>query len=79
MTVVNTIAPEHLELMTADPDALLPLVRNAGAVFLGPWSPAAVGDYVAGREPRAPDRSHRAVRRARCGSTRSASTCTSCG
>ena len=45
---VNVIAPEHLELLTADPEALLPLVRNAGAVFLGPWSPAALGDYVAG-------------------------------
>ena len=45
---VNVIAPEHLELLTADPDALLPGVRNAGAVFLGPWSPAALGDYVAG-------------------------------
>jgi histidinol dehydrogenase len=44
----NTIAPEHLELMTVDPEALLPQVRNAGAVFCGPWSPAAVGDYVAG-------------------------------
>ncbi len=46
--VVNLIAPEHLELLTADPDALLPLVRNAGAVFCGAWAPAAVGDYVAG-------------------------------
>ena len=45
---VNVIAPEHLEILTVDPDALLPLVRNAGAVFLGPWSPAALGDYVAG-------------------------------
>jgi histidinol dehydrogenase len=44
----NTIAPEHLELMTSDPDALVARVRNAGAVFCGPWSPAAVGDYVAG-------------------------------
>jgi histidinol dehydrogenase len=44
----NAIAPEHLELVTADPEALLPLVRNAGAVFCGPWSPAVVGDYVAG-------------------------------
>jgi histidinol dehydrogenase len=44
----NTIAPEHLELMTADPEALVGQVRNAGAVFCGPWSPAAVGDYVAG-------------------------------
>ena len=48
MDVVNTIAPEHLELMTNDADALVPLVRNAGAVFVGPWAPAAVGDYVAG-------------------------------
>jgi histidinol dehydrogenase len=46
--VANAIAPEHLELMTKDPDALLPNVRNAGAVFCGPWTPAAVGDYVAG-------------------------------
>jgi histidinol dehydrogenase len=44
----NAIAPEHLELITAGPEALLPLVRNAGAVFCGPWSPAVVGDYVAG-------------------------------
>jgi histidinol dehydrogenase len=48
MSVANTIAPEHLELMTGDPAELLPQVRNAGAVFCGPWSPAAVGDYVAG-------------------------------
>ncbi len=48
MAVANAIAPEHLELMTADPAALLPLVRNAGAVFLGPWAPASVGDYLAG-------------------------------
>jgi histidinol dehydrogenase len=48
LDAVNVIAPEHLELLTADPDALLPLVRNAGAVFLGPWTPAALGDYVAG-------------------------------
>lgn len=45
---VNAIAPEHLELLTADPDSLIPLVRNAGAVFVGPWSPAALGDYIAG-------------------------------
>jgi histidinol dehydrogenase len=48
LATVNAIAPEHLELMTADPEALLPSVRNAGAVFLGPWAPAVVGDYVAG-------------------------------
>ncbi len=46
--VANAIAPEHLELLTTDPEALLPLVRNAGAVFCGPWAPAVVGDYVAG-------------------------------
>ncbi|MGH9132174.1 MAG: histidinol dehydrogenase [Acidimicrobiales bacterium] len=48
MEVVNAIAPEHLELMNADPEALIPLVRNAGAVFLGPFAPASVGDYLAG-------------------------------
>jgi histidinol dehydrogenase len=48
MAVANAIAPEHLELMTEDPDALLPLVRHAGAVFCGPWAPASVGDYLAG-------------------------------
>ena len=48
MAVANVIAPEHLELMTADPSALLGLVRSAGAVFLGPWAPASVGDYLAG-------------------------------
>ncbi len=48
MAVANTIAPEHLQLVTTDPDALVPLVRNAGAVFCGPWAPAVVGDYVAG-------------------------------
>jgi len=48
LEVSNLIAPEHLELMTADPQALVPLVRHAGAVFCGPWSPASVGDYLAG-------------------------------
>jgi histidinol dehydrogenase len=48
LDAVNEIAPEHLELLTADPHALVPLVRNAGAVFVGPWAPAALGDYVAG-------------------------------
>jgi histidinol dehydrogenase len=46
--VANAIAPEHLELCIDDPHALLPLVRHAGAVFLGPYAPASVGDYVAG-------------------------------
>ena len=49
LDAVNVIAPEHLELLTADPAARCsPLVRNAGAVFVGPWAPAALGDYVAG-------------------------------
>jgi histidinol dehydrogenase len=48
LAVSNAIAPEHLELMTADPDALVPLVQSAGAVFTGAYAPASVGDYVAG-------------------------------
>jgi histidinol dehydrogenase len=48
MAVSNEIAPEHLELCSADPESLLPLVRSAGVVFLGPYAPAAIGDYVAG-------------------------------
>ena len=46
--LANEIAPEHLEIMTADPRALLPAIRNAGAVFLGAWSPEPLGDYLAG-------------------------------
>jgi histidinol dehydrogenase len=48
MEVANLIAPEHLELMCEEPEALLPLVRHAGAVFCGPYAPASVGDYLAG-------------------------------
>ena len=48
IAVANQIAPEHLELLVADPESLLPLVRHAGAVFCGPWAPASIGDYVAG-------------------------------
>ena len=44
----NAIAPEHLELMCRQPELLVPLVRNAGAVFVGPYAPAVIGDYVAG-------------------------------
>ena len=44
----NRIAPEHLELCVAEPLALLPLVRNAGSIFLGHSSPEALGDYFAG-------------------------------
>lgn len=46
--VANTIAPEHLEVMTENPDELLPLLKNAGAIFLGQWTPEPIGDYVAG-------------------------------
>lgn len=45
---VNQIAPEHLELAVADPDALLPRIRHAGAIFLGHYSSEPVGDYFAG-------------------------------
>ena len=44
----NKIAPEHLEIMVQNPQRLLKGIRNAGAIFLGPYSPTAVGDYVAG-------------------------------
>lgn len=44
----NRIAPEHLELAVADPDALLPRVRHAGAIFMGRHTPEALGDYCAG-------------------------------
>jgi histidinol dehydrogenase len=46
--VANGLAPEHLELQIAEPEALLPRVRHAGAVFLGRYTPEVVGDYVAG-------------------------------
>ena len=42
------IAPEHLEIQMAEPFELLGSIRNAGAIFLGPWTPESVGDYVAG-------------------------------
>lgn len=48
VALANEIAPEHLEIMTQRPRALLPLVKNAGAVFLGAHSPEPLGDYLAG-------------------------------
>ena len=48
MPLANRIAPEHLELAVADPEDLLKKVRNAGAVFLGHYTPEAIGDYVGG-------------------------------
>ena len=48
LEAANALAPEHLELVTDDPMALLPGVRNAGSVFLGRWCPESLGDYLAG-------------------------------
>jgi histidinol dehydrogenase len=46
--IANRIAPEHLELAVADPDALLPMIANAGAIFMGYYASEALGDYCAG-------------------------------
>ncbi|MCU0652157.1 MAG: histidinol dehydrogenase [Candidatus Omnitrophica bacterium] len=46
--IANKIAPEHLEILVKNPQRLVKKIKNAGAIFLGPYSPAAVGDYVAG-------------------------------
>jgi len=47
-TLANEYAPEHLEIMTRDPSALLPHISNAGSVFLGSYAPNAAGDYASG-------------------------------
>tara|TARA_Y100000589_G_scaffold226868_1_gene214387 strand:+ start:383 stop:1669 length:1287 start_codon:yes stop_codon:yes gene_type:complete len=44
----NQFAPEHLEIITEDPNLVLEKIENAGAIFLGKWTPEAVGDYLAG-------------------------------
>ena len=44
----NRIAPEHLELCVTDPEALAEDITHAGAIFLGAWTPEAIGDYVGG-------------------------------
>jgi histidinol dehydrogenase len=46
--IANTLASEHLHIACAEPEEMLSRIRNAGAVFLGPYSPVALGDYVAG-------------------------------
>ncbi len=46
--LANRIAAEHLEIATADPEALLPKIRNAGSVFIGAYTPEVIGDYVGG-------------------------------
>ena len=48
VALANEIAPEHLEIVTEDPRVLLPEVKNAGAVFLGAYTPEPLGDYLAG-------------------------------
>jgi histidinol dehydrogenase len=45
---VNKIAPEHLEILVKNPKKLIKAIKNAGAIFLGPFSPCAIGDYIAG-------------------------------
>ncbi|GHE03677.1 histidinol dehydrogenase [Defluviimonas sp. 20V17] len=47
-TLSNRVAPEHLELCVADPEALAEKITHAGAIFLGQWTPEAIGDYVGG-------------------------------
>ena len=44
----DQLAPEHLELCVADPDALAARIKHAGAIFIGQWTPEAIGDYVGG-------------------------------
>ncbi|MFT4613444.1 MAG: histidinol dehydrogenase, partial [Bacteroidia bacterium] len=48
VAVSNRLAPEHLELSVTDPQSLLPLVTQAGAIFMGPYTSEALGDYCAG-------------------------------
>lgn len=48
MDVINRFAPEHFEIMTKEPRRWLKKVQNAGAVFVGPWTPECAGDFVAG-------------------------------
>ena len=46
--VINKISPEHLEICTKKPESYLKLIKNAGSIFLGAFSPEAMGDYIAG-------------------------------
>lgn len=48
VAIANDFGPEHCELMTKNPARLVPQIKTAGAIFLGPWSPTVVGDYLAG-------------------------------
>ena len=46
--IINRYAPEHLILQINKPNTLVPAIRNAGSIFLGPWTPESVGDYASG-------------------------------
>jgi histidinol dehydrogenase len=46
--LIDRLAPEHLELAVKDPESLSDNIRNAGAIFLGRYTPEAIGDYIAG-------------------------------
>jgi histidinol dehydrogenase len=48
VALVDRLAPEHLEILTADAEGLAARVRHAGAIFIGAWTPEAIGDYVGG-------------------------------
>jgi histidinol dehydrogenase len=48
VALANRIAPEHLEVLVAEPKRIVPRLRHAGAIFVGPWSPEPIGDYLAG-------------------------------
>ena len=48
ISVINRVAPEHLELAISNPESLLPDIRSAGAIFVGQYSPEVLGDYTAG-------------------------------
>lgn len=48
VAISNRYGPEHLSIQTRDPRSLLPAIKHAGSVFLGPWSPEAAGDYASG-------------------------------
>ena len=48
LEVVDIVAPEHLQIMTHNPEIMAGKVKNAGAIFCGSWSPATLGDYIAG-------------------------------
>ena len=47
-SIVNELAPEHVEIVTSDDEAVAATIRHAGAIFFGPYTPEAVGDYIAG-------------------------------